>query len=653
MLAAGSVAVLALGCSLAVVAGRRALAEQAGGAAPGAYDGAQECKNCHTQQTTLEQGAALPFVMLDEYAIWKTLDKHAQAYAVLRTERSQKMAKLLKTDVLKPEGGCLNCHAMNALKTSPGETFNPEDGVSCGGCHGPSSGWLNDHSKPAWRKLPPEEKSRRRMKDLRDPVVRAELCMSCHVGNAAEGKVVTHAMFAAGHPPLPPFEVATFCQNEPQHWRDAKEVPFFSILKDVADLKTTDKSRRAAEVRKILTRYRQADIDKGELNRFLDLYPTREEAEKVLAQYPFAGRDTQQTRIALVGNVVALRALMKLAADRANPGIKADPKAVWPELLGPTEDSPAPPDDAELRKLSAARWGEVAMAHSDCYACHHDLQYPGYRQKRGYGYRLPGGGMIATTPGRVQVRAWPLAVLGPGVLFASKGEGSFKGNVDRLAQDLSAVAKACDDRPFGEPARVGAAAQQVITWCDALLKRLQDADLDRKTARGLLKDLCGMDALASADYEGARQIASVFAVAYQELYPRAARNGEVEAVLAGLTKDLNLKPYTQRARRQELIREVILGANKDVSDIKEFWKSVGDRGDMALLLKLRRNKFLDAIRNEITNDRMNELLQTGVVAKLEAISDKELDASLRNIAAYNPVTFRERMKELGGLLPEE
>ena len=63
--------------------------------------------------------------------------------------------------------------------------------------------------------------------------------------------------------------------------------------------------------------------------------------------------------------------------------------------------------------------------------------------------------------------------------------------------------------------------------------------------------------------------------------------------------------------------------------------------------------FLDAIRNEITNDRMNELLQTGVVAKLEAISDKELDASLRNIAAYNPVTFRERMKELGGLLPEE
>ena len=32
------------------------------------------------------------------------------------------------------------------------------------------------------------------------------MCLSCHLGNAREGRVVTHEMYAAGHPPLPGFE---------------------------------------------------------------------------------------------------------------------------------------------------------------------------------------------------------------------------------------------------------------------------------------------------------------------------------------------------------------------------------------------------------------------------------------------------------------
>src|SRR5438034_7388462 len=51
--------------------------------------------------------------------------------------------------------------------------------------------------------------------------------MECHAGNAEKGKVVTHAMFAAGHPPLPNFEVGYFSRNLPQHWREKKDVPFF------------------------------------------------------------------------------------------------------------------------------------------------------------------------------------------------------------------------------------------------------------------------------------------------------------------------------------------------------------------------------------------------------------------------------------------
>ena len=66
------------------------------------------------------------------------------------------------------------------------------------------------------------------MRNLRDPVVRGDVCSSCHIGSAAEGKVVTHAMYAAGHPPLPNFELATFSRNLPQHWRDRRDVPFLA-----------------------------------------------------------------------------------------------------------------------------------------------------------------------------------------------------------------------------------------------------------------------------------------------------------------------------------------------------------------------------------------------------------------------------------------
>src|SRR5262249_48684038 len=32
------------------------------------------------------------------------------------------------------------------------------------------------------------------------------------------GKVITHAIYAAGHPPLPSIEVTSFCEEQPQHW---------------------------------------------------------------------------------------------------------------------------------------------------------------------------------------------------------------------------------------------------------------------------------------------------------------------------------------------------------------------------------------------------------------------------------------------------
>ena len=56
------------------------------------------------------------------------------------------------------------------------------------------------------------------MTDLWDPVRRTEVCASCHIGNYEQKKIITHAMYAAGHPPLPSFEPANFSDFQPRHW---------------------------------------------------------------------------------------------------------------------------------------------------------------------------------------------------------------------------------------------------------------------------------------------------------------------------------------------------------------------------------------------------------------------------------------------------
>ncbi len=72
---------------------------------------------------------------------------------------------------------------------------------------------------PKWRNLSRKEKeSQYGMVDLWDPVTRTKRCLSCHVGNYEEGNVLTHAMYAAGHPPARLPEVSTFSEAMPYHW---------------------------------------------------------------------------------------------------------------------------------------------------------------------------------------------------------------------------------------------------------------------------------------------------------------------------------------------------------------------------------------------------------------------------------------------------
>jgi hypothetical protein len=578
---------------------------------------------CHVKPRAIHrENGSLDFVLMTEYSIWRTHDKHAHAYAVLEGPRGQAMGRILAMDVTNPRAGCLNCHAMRNLfdPTIFDELKLKLDGVSCGGCHGPSGDWIDLHNNPSdpqkWRLLSPEEKALKGFKDLRDPVNRAELCFSCHIGDANQGRVVTHAMYAAGHPPLPPIEVATFSRNIPQHWRDSKEVPLFQ--------KPQDKAIKAK----------------------FDEY------------YHLESAGFQQTQLALLGSIVALRETMKLARDRANFKA-ADPAVMWPELLVRLDDQPIANDPEKLRQLARQRWPEIAMAHSDCYACHHDLKYPGFRQERGYGYRLAPSKLFRVPPGRPLVRTWPTALLQTGI-----DQAKDKGIASGLESGLGNLAAACGDQPFGEPLRVADAAQALMSWCEGTIMSLRKAPFTKESVRKLMIDLARLyeanqhsskkDTPLLPDYESARQITSLLHVAYAEVRGKEPSDANIKKLLDDLANQVNLFPYSRRKERLEIMFQVVKKATKSEKSeglekaMKEFSHYLtGDIGNKKLLENLFDNRFLDLIQSRLTNETfMRELLQSDVSQKLQCYGSEELQLTLSRVADFEPRTFQERLKQL-------
>jgi hypothetical protein len=582
----------------------------------GKYQSAAECFNCHTQPTGQDLRSSLDFVLLTEYAIWKTHDKHAQAYAVLKGPRGKAMAKLLGQDVTDVKTGCMNCHAMSNLF---GKRADADiDGVSCSGCHGPSQDWLAPHNNPRdhskWRLLSAADKAKLGFRDLRDPQVKSALCMSCHIGNADEGKVVTHAMFAAGHPPLPPIEIATFTRNEPQHWRDSRDVPFF---------------KKAVE----------------------------EKNDKVKQIYHLDVMPNQRAQLALVGGVVALAETMQLAADRGTLTAK-DPARLWPELLvGP--GAPKAGDTAELRRLAQERWPEIAMAHSDCFACHHDLKYPGFRQERGFGYHLPGGPLIRTVPGRPTIRDWPLTLLKPAIELSRKPE-----HLQALEGNLRALAATSDARPFGEPERIVKDAKALTDWSAGMAGELRNPGLYNKDSlRQLLVATCRLYAPNAngpaeqggqhplPDYEMARQLASLIDVLYEDLNEK---DSEADKVLEQLTQELDLKPYIDRGKRLQVILKLVQKLTKVPNlqeGMKEYTAYLEDIGNPDLLAKLPRNTFLRELKAGISNEDFTAaLLEPATINTLQEFSNQELQAELRSVNDYDPKVFLAELEKLARLI---
>jgi hypothetical protein len=160
-------------------------------------------------------------VQQDEYSTWVVKDKHAHAFAVLTNPVATRMAKILGIERADTAPKCLACHALSVPETDRARTFDSTDGVSCESCHGPASNWLGPHTTKGWTH---ERSIAAGMRDLRDPVRRAENCLTCHLGTA--DKAVDHEMIAAGHPDLY-FELASFTAAMPRHWKE--DDPFTDV----------------------------------------------------------------------------------------------------------------------------------------------------------------------------------------------------------------------------------------------------------------------------------------------------------------------------------------------------------------------------------------------------------------------------------------
>ena len=162
-------------------------------------------------------GAARPLndskVMQNEFITWHRDDHHARAYRSLLGEQGQKIARNLGLASAADAPECLSCHTNYVPVEQRGKRYSLADGVACEACHGPASKWLGMHVTGEASR---EDNLKVGMYPTEEPVARARLCLSCHLGN--DSKFATHRIMGAGHPRLS-FELDTFTHIQPAHYR--------------------------------------------------------------------------------------------------------------------------------------------------------------------------------------------------------------------------------------------------------------------------------------------------------------------------------------------------------------------------------------------------------------------------------------------------
>jgi hypothetical protein len=164
-------------------------------------------------------GATQPFresnVMQNEFAYWQEFDPHAtRAFQSLASAEGQAIARKLGLGDATQAAVCLDCHADNVPADKRGEKFQLSDGVGCEACHGGAELWINAHADKGATHAANLELG---LYPTEDPVRRAELCLSCHMGTP--DRMITHEIMGAGHPRLS-FELDTFTWLNPHYQID-------------------------------------------------------------------------------------------------------------------------------------------------------------------------------------------------------------------------------------------------------------------------------------------------------------------------------------------------------------------------------------------------------------------------------------------------
>ncbi|MDZ4852148.1 MAG: multiheme c-type cytochrome [Pirellulaceae bacterium] len=238
-------------CGLAIfVVASTARGDTPGLSASPTVIGVKECAACHSAPSPIyEQLEVTSFIRLTEASEWLQNDKHAQAYELIRLDLTEeelnsvdRISNQRSRDICQKLGWskgdgnfekqCLTCHAgLDHRTTLDANTSSLlRFGVQCEACHGPGSIYtrIENHQQTTWREKTPLEKSELGMLDLASPSVAAKVCWSCHLGNIEQHRFVTHPMYAAGHPPLPPVDLQVFQDAMPPHWKELKDKPLSS-----------------------------------------------------------------------------------------------------------------------------------------------------------------------------------------------------------------------------------------------------------------------------------------------------------------------------------------------------------------------------------------------------------------------------------------
>lgn len=448
------------------------------------------CLACH--QTSLQPNL---FCELVPAAVWAKSDKHNRAFYLLHetdpadpakgAEKRALVARILGFELSEAFEGpnfqrlkaaadaettrkvalvksCLRCHATWPTAADEKYALAPPAplalGVSCQGCHGPGERWDLPHRLPAWRTVTPAGKASLGFADVRTTASKAALCVSCHVGNLAEGKFIKHEWYAAGHPPLPSFELATFEAEMPGHWKSLSQKPKFEFRDDrppddgslANQLATLGRAGVPADV--IKATYREANFPDA--------------AAKGLDP----ARDLPRLRSSVIAGAVALEAYTKLVGDYAGRSAAGEAGYAWPEL-----------------------------ALYDCSACHHRLQKSlGNRQR-------PEPRGIA---GRPPLWRWPeLAARLAAQQAAGSGAAKSSERWQAVREPLLELKRATTIVPFGDPAAMQPAAAALAASLQALAHDASQTAFDSSAAQRAIAALTDAANVEINDYATARQAA--------------------------------------------------------------------------------------------------------------------------------------------------